>query len=253
MLILKKGSDKVNTAYLDDLSDKSYFSRNELLTAMKKYEIDFSYSSFKYTLQNLLREEKIARIGRNSYCLTDDNIKKYNHVYSKLSCDVADYISSEFPYLEFTIFELTQLNSFVNHQIANNVVFLSVESDLGEFVFDLLREIYPGKVLIYPTTQIYHRYWTTDMVVIQKLVTEAPKGIDTKWHTRIEKMLVDLYTDKLQKEAFSSSELPTIFEDAFAQYIVDESCLFRYAKRRGADKKIKQYLQEKTTVKLRKG
>ena len=52
--------------------------------------------------------------------------------------EVASLIQEQFPLLDFSIMELIQLNDFVNHQIAHNVLFLSVEVDMIEFVFDSL-------------------------------------------------------------------------------------------------------------------
>jgi hypothetical protein len=207
---------------------------------------------FKVLLKKLVDAGKIIRVGRNAYCVNEGNRRTYEHRYSDLACSIAEQMKEDFPYLSFSIFELVQLNVFVNHQIANNVIFLSVESDLGNFVFDRLKEKYPGKVLIYPSVEIYHQYWCDDMIVIQKLISEAPTGNEEKWHTRIEKMLVDIFVDDIQKESFSESELTGIYEDAFAGYAIDESCLFRYAKRRGIHYKLKEYLTENTNVKLRK-
>ena len=50
---------------------------------------------------------------------------------------------------------------------------------------------------------------------------------------------------------FSESEYPTIYETAFKNFLVDESQMFRYAKRRKVDEKIKKFIQEETNVKLR--
>ena len=78
-------------------------------------------------------------------------------------------------------------------------------------------------------------------------------GTDEKWHTRIEKLLVDVYADPIQKETFSVSELPIIYNDAFECYVIDESCMFRYAKRRGIEKELKKYILQHTHVTFRKG
>jgi hypothetical protein len=247
------GSDKMDTAYLRALEKEDSFSRAELLAAIKEYGIQISDSMFKVKLKKLIDTEKIIRVGRNAYCVNKGNRRIYEHRYSDLACNIASEITADFPYLSFSIFELVQLNDFVNHQIAHNVIFVSIESDLGEFVFGKLREKYPGKVLIYPSIEIYHQYWCDDMIVIQKLISESPTGKGEKWCTRIEKMLVDIFVDDIQKESFSESELANIYEDAFLRYAIDESCLFRYAKRRGTQKRLKEYLTMNTNVKLRKG
>lgn len=119
-------------------------------------------------------------------------MSNYRHEYSEEACAAARAIREAFPAVEFTIFELVQLNEFVNHQLAHNVLFLSVEDDIIDFVFDLLKEQFPGKVLLDPTPELYHQYWYDGMIVLNKLVTEAPRGNEEAWHTRLEKMLVDL-------------------------------------------------------------
>ena len=44
---------------------------------------------------------------------------------------------------------------------------------------------------------------------------------------------------------------PAIYETAFNSYVVDESQMFRYAKRRKSADKIKNFIQEETDAKLR--
>ena len=57
-------------------------------------------------------------------------------------------------------------------------------------------------------------------------------------------------SDKLIPSCFSESELPAIYEEAFHRYVIDESRMFRYAKRRTADKRLQQFLSEQTDVSL---
>ena len=91
------------------------------------------------------------------------------------------------------------------------------------------------------------------MIVIGKLVSEAPMGQNEKWNTRIEKLLVDVITNPILLSSISEKELTNIYEEAFAKYAVDESCMFRYAKRRGAEKKIREFIKKNTNVQLRVG
>ena len=64
-------------------------------------------------------------------------------------------------------------------------------------------------------------------------------------------MLVDLVSDPLLQEVISKSEYPAIFEGAFSGYVIDESCLFRYAKRRAAEKRLRALIRVKTNITLR--
>ncbi len=46
---------------------------------------------------------------------------------------------------------------------------IAVEGDLGEFAFSTLKKSFPGKVLLNPTSDIYHNYITDDASIIYKL------------------------------------------------------------------------------------
>ncbi len=245
--------DRLMTYYLKILENEKSFSRSELMETMKNDGKNISEASFKVELQKLLKEGSIIRVGRNAYCVAKDGVGVYSYEYSDDAKNIAKILKQKFPFLNFTIMDFVQLNEFVNHQLAHNVIFLSVEDDLGDFVFDALKEVYPGKVLIYPTIEMYHQYWYDGMIVIGKLVSEAPMGQNEKWNTRLEKLLVDISTNSILKSSVSEAELPNIYEEAFAKYPIDESCMFRYAKRRGAEKKIREFIKKSTNVQLRLG
>lgn len=245
--------ERMMAYYLKILENKTTFSRAELMETMQENGKTISVASFKLELQKLLKEGSIVRVGRNKYCVAKDGVRIYAYEYSDDAKAVAELLKKKFPYLDFTIMDFVQLNEFVNHQLAHNVIHVSVEEDLGDFVFDALKEKYPGKVLINPTPEIYHQYWYDGMIVVGKLVSEAPMGQKEKWNTRIEKLLVDVITNSILLSSVSETELINIYEEAFTKYAIDESCMFRYAKRRGAEKKIREFIKEKTNVQLRVG
>ena len=238
-------------SYLQLLCNKNSFNRSELQEAMKACGHKMGEASFKKKLQELLNQNQIIRVGRNAYRVADKNVVYYHFDYSTQVKELSALLNNSFPYLDYSIFELRQLNEFLNHQVAHNTVFLSVESDVISFVFETLKEYFNGRVLISPSKELFDQYWCDNMIVLNKRITETPKGIGESWHSRIEKVLVDLITDPLIQDSISESEFSTIFEDAFYRYVVDESCLFRYARRRGADKELKDFIINSTTVQLR--
>ncbi len=237
--------------YLQFLRSKNSFNRSELQEAMRACGHELGEASFKKKLQELLTQKQIVRVGRNAYCVADKNIAYYHFDYSTQVKELSDLLNNSFPYLDYSIFELRQLNEFLNHQVAHNTVFLSVESDVISFVFEKLKEYFHGRVLISPRKELFDQYWCDNMIVLNRRITEAPKGIGESWHSRIEKVLVDLIADPLIQDSISENEFITIFEDAFYRYVVDESCLFRYARRRGVDKELKNFIINSTTVQLR--
>lgn len=237
--------------YYDGLLDVTRFTRKELLESFRMAGYMLSEASFYKKVEELVKNGQIIRVGRNVYSLPDDKRLAYEYKYSELAEEVAQEIAQQYPYVNFSIFEFVQLNDFVNHLIAHNVIFLSVEAEIMDFVFETLRDKYPGKVLINPTVEIYHQYWSDNMIVLGKLTTEAPKGQKASWHTRLEKMLVDIMAEPLLLASISRAEYPHIYEDAFDRYIVDENGLFRYASRRKVTKKIKELIRKETDIVLR--
>ncbi len=237
--------------YMPQLSQMDYFSRSDLLSILNQNGNSFSPSTANKLLQNLLNNGIIVRVGRNVYQTADKTHVKYIHQYSELSENTAAVIVKRHPFLDFSIFELIQLNRFVNHQIAHNTVFVSAENGYEDDVFETLKQDYSGTILIHPNAEIFHQYWKDNMIVISRLPSEAPNGGKIKWHACLEKMLVDLLADPLLHEAVMSSEVPNIFANALDKYFVDESKLLRYARRRGAEDKVRTFISQYTDYKFR--
>ncbi len=112
-----------------------------LCVSLKKTYTKFSESYAKSTLQKYIKNNQIARIGRNKYIFLDNyDLSLYNYSFSEEACKINKFLNKQFPYLDFKIFELIQLNEFLNYQVAHNVIFIYVESDLSTFVFDVLKK-----------------------------------------------------------------------------------------------------------------
>lgn len=241
----------INESGISLLKNKEPFSRQELFQVLEEQYKGLSQASYKLKMQRLLESGQIARAGRNLYCVPDDQVPIYDYGYSELAAKIQKMICEKHPFLEYRIFELVQMNEFLNHQIAHNAVFVFVEADLGDFVFETLKEKFPGKILLNPSVKEYHLYWQDDLIIIGKLPTEAPKGKKAIWHTCLEKMLVDMVAERVIKTTFSEAEYPDVLEQAFQKYIVDESQMFRYAKRRHVKDDILKIIQSQTIIKLR--
>ncbi len=146
--------------------------------------------------------------------------------------------------LDFQVFELRQLNRFMNHQMAHNTIFVAIENDLVDYVFESLWKTYPGRVMLKPKADQYYRYRQDDEIVVGRLPSETPKGIDEPWMSRLEKILVDVFTDKLVSQIVPDGEKEAIIDGAFSDYMLDENTMIRYAKRKGAEKKMQKVLTE---------
>ncbi len=233
---------------LNKICDRSPFDRSDLQIIMEECGYRTSDSLVNHMISRMLAAGEIARIGRNKYSVSGSR-KTYRFPHSDFATLVADEITDAHPYLDFRIFELVQLNEFVNHQIAHNIVFVSVEGELEEDVFNTLWEKHQGSILLKPDVNELYRYMTENMVVIIKLPTESPKGTTAFWDTRLEKMLVDIAVDKLLGKIVYSGEYPAIYQTAFLRYAIDMNTMFRYARRRGAFEKYSRFLSNEAGLK----
>ena len=237
---------------LRSLYGLSMFNKKSLFEIFMGNIGNMSKSTMEKYLKKYLESGKIARIGRNAYCIKGE-LRDYEYDYSRTSIHISGILNKDFYDLDFRIAELYQMNRFLNHQIAHNVIFVFVEKELCSSVFERLKKEYEGKILINPTEEDFFHYRQDDIIVLRNLLTESPKGKEEVWHTDLEKLLVDIFSENLVKAMFGESEYPAIYETAFDSYVVDESQLFRYARRRKSADKIRKFIEEETNVKLRLG
>ena len=233
--------DLIATMLLSRISTAEKFSRQDYIWAYRDQFGESNIYTIEYALRKAVSEGEIIHVGRDQYAVSDKR-RNYQYKYSEAAVQIASVIREEYPNVDFRVFELTQLNAFVNHLFAHNTIFLSVENDVIDFVFDTLRNEYPGRVMLKPKIEEYYRYLVDDQIVILRLPTETPKGTGEVWHSRIEKILVDIVVDKLLAKIVSPSEYKTIFTEAYERYLIDENTMFRYANRKGAGKKFREYL-----------
>ena len=231
----------------EQLSYIDPFSRSDVHMVMEQCGYYASPNVINHLIDRMMADKDIARVGRNQYSvLATGNV--YSYIYSDFSKKLAEEIVNAHPYLDFRVFELIQLNEFVNHQISQNIIFITVEKDMGEVVFNTLWEIHQGAVLLRPNVMDIFRYMRDNLIIIDKLPSESPKGVLDFWNTRLEKMLVDIAVDKVLKKIVYQGEYPSIFKDAISRYPLDKSMMARYSRRRGALEKFRVFLQEKACI-----
>ena len=225
------------------LSDKTAYCRDDLLQIFLNEKKDLSDGAFRWTLYNLLQEQKIFKTDYDTYVIVKPQILPvYKPDYSDKSKALKELLEEKFSDLDFVIFESVLLNEFLNHQIAQNTIYVQVEKDVSSYIFDILQEKYTGNVLYKPGKIDFDRYWTKDCIVVLDLISQAPLSQDTPHEIIAEKMLIDLIAEKSIAATFSPSELPFLFDNIMRSYQIDKRKMNRYAGRRGKISQIKKYL-----------
>lgn len=237
---------------MDDVIER-YISNNDGFTTknfaemLRRNNPDIGRATIYKILKNLCENGRIMRTGRGLF--TNSIKSNYSYEPSVDILSVTADIRREYPLVDYQVWELYQLNEFVNHQITKNTLFIEVESMLNESVFNLLFSKYPH-VLLNPTTDEYYKYMGNMTIIVRKLISDAPPPIGINSQACLEKIIVDLFEHGLSGNLIEKAEYPEIIESAFTRYNINRSKLFRYARRRGLEKAIRQFIDEKTNIDL---
>jgi len=137
------------------------------------------------------------------------------------------------------------------HITAKHLIILQAEKEALKPVYDFLKEQKLGDIFIQPEEKEIERYIyeSNKAIVLLPLVSKSPiKKIKPIVTTTLEKLIVDLYSDKKMFAAFQGSELAHIINTAYNRYAIDFTTLFHYAKRRKKDIELREFLINKTDI-----
>ena len=225
-------------------------SRQQILYAAQRVEPSFKETQLRYLMGALQDSEVIVRVGRNQYKKAGKEPKKsiFTGAYSPVALQVIQYIQERFPLLSYRAWELSWLNEFFNHQLAHNQIIVEVEKDGCDFVFSSLVEKFPGRVLLRPKAQEILHYGIDDGIIVDRLVTDAPKSDGEPSQVPLERLIVDLFANK--NLMLSKGDYPSAIEMMFAKYRIDQVSMLRYARRRNKVKDVFGFLRDKTAIEL---
>ena len=257
---MKEVDEKINEA---ELRKTFSGSRSVRRSDLKKYHAQHSRAgtdqAFRRFLYRLEKEQVISPVGGGVYAFHDPDspavvIKRpFSPTWSKELLQLNDAFRKTFPYAQYLLWETKVLHEFMLLQPGQNFYILETERDVCESAFNLMSAEYPGRVFLEPDRETMERYVLPhpDSILISRLVTEAPRkmihGIPSP---KLETILVDLFTDENLFYYVQGAELVRIFENAFSTYRVSGKTLFRYARRRKASQKLREFIREQTHIEL---
>lgn len=222
-----------------------HYSHRELIRLLKSDYPQMRDSSYHWAVCGMLKSGSITKIARNIYVVQSEREKPvYRPAYSDLAAKLISQVSDKYPLVHFTVFETALMNGFLNHLVAQNTVFIQVEKDVSIFVFRFLQELGYDHLLYKPNKEDYALYWKKDCIVVTDMISEAPLSVSAPHEICLEKMLVDMYCDKLISSAYSKSEYPEVLKQAMETYHIESSKMMRYARRRGREDEMKKILEE---------
>lgn len=229
---------------------KNTFSRSELYNTAKLIDSSFKETQLRFYIGKLKNENLIISLGRDLYAKNVNIKESFIPETSEISKKIISVMKEEYPLVSFRILDLSCMNEFVNHLMAHNYIILEVEKEGMEFIYNQLQELFPTKVLLNPSKKEIELYSGPDDIIIMPLTTESPEGNKEAYNTSLEKLIVDMFANKVIQMFISKGDYPRAIEDMFEKYNINEAKLFRYARRRNKANEIYDFINEKTNVKL---
>ena len=221
------------------------YSHQELIKLLKNNYPQMRDSSYHWAVCGMLKSGSLTKIARNVYVVQNERKKPvYRPAYSDLAAKLISQVSDKYPSVHFTVFETALMNDFLNLLVAQNTVYIQMEKDVSIFVFRFLQELGYDHLIYKPNKDDYALYWKKDCIVVTDLISEAPLSASAPHEICLEKMLVDMYCDKLISSAYRKSEYPEMLKQAMKTYHIEPAKMMRYARRRGREDEIKKILEE---------
>ena len=154
-------------------------------------------------------------------------------------------LKNKFPFSTYCLWSSSLLNEFSIHQANKSFFLIEVEKDSLESIFHFLKDK-KYTVFIEPTQEVFENYISGEdnFLIVKPLISEAPLQSTENINTvTLEKMLVDIFCDKIVFSPYQGNEMKTIFRNAYSKYVINENKLLRYANRRGKKEQLKNYLR----------
>jgi hypothetical protein len=210
------------------LGGKTIITLNDIDTYYRETEPSIPKTTVNWRVYHLVQSGILQRTGKGLYQLGEMQV--FTPKVSNKMKRIGQFLKKRFPFIQYCLWDLSYINYFSQHLINFNVLFVDVERDVVDAVYYALKEELP-KVM-----SINHLYDNlsefNDTVFVRPLVTESPiRKVGNIPMTTLEKMLVDLATDK-EFISFQGNEIYTIFRTAFEKYTVNQNTLLRYASRK---------------------
>ena len=230
------------------------FSRQDIYSSACKSKPGFRETQLRNLMAELLNSGAIVRVGRNLYQKPAGNCKGiYKSTLSPEALAAAGILKEKFPYMNCCIWELSLFNEFLVHLAGQNRIFVEADKESCEYVYSALADSYPGRVLLRPSQKELTYYGNKNCVIVDRLITEAPVKDSVNGSVSVEKMIVDLFANRYLRSMISKGDYPAMLENIFSKYAVDQTRLFRYARRRNKHRELADFIKEHTNIMLLTG
>lgn len=238
-------------------SNRKYLRKSDLRNFYQnKYEV-LEEKTFRRILYALERDNIIIGKDTGIYILSKASPthpqKKFVPTFTTEVRSISDSIRETFPYTKYLIWETRILYDFMLHQPGQSLKILETEEEAVESIFNFLQNQFTGKVFLDPDQEILEKYVfrAAESLIVSAMIKRLPsQQVNSIPCPKLEKILVDIFTDKNKFHIFQGQELVNIYKTAFQNYKISERTLFWYAERRKVHKKLQAFIRQNTDIQL---
>jgi hypothetical protein len=241
--------DYIIKSLREQFQGRQRFSKEELWSFFRRFDPDLKETTFRWRIYDLKAKKIVQSVSKSEYTLNSK--PSYEPILDNQMVDMAIKMRKNYPYLHFSIWSTKWLNEFMLHQPGRFLYIVEVESEAVESVFFHFKDNGLNNVFLDPSLAEIERYVSdaTDPFIIKSLITKSPtRQIKETSVPTLEKILVDIFSDKVLFNPYQGSELVFIFNQAYDKYALNFTKLFGYARRRGKEDELIKFLNEKTNV-----
>jgi len=238
----------IENKLIEEFRQREAFSREELFDFYKKFEPDLKEGTLGWRIYNLKSKNILRSVQRGYYTLL--NKTNYKPESTKDLLRLAKFISTKFESTQYCIWTTVWINEFSQHQSTKELIIIETEKEMVESMYYELKDAFQFNFFVNPDKRTIDYYLSEidKAVVVKKMITRSPLNSrkDSKkdyFIPSLEKILVDLYSEKHLFYFYQGAELLSIYSSAIKHYSINYTTLFSYAKRRDKAAEIKQFLE----------
>lgn len=237
----------IESRLIEEFRNRDTFSKEELFDFFRYFEPNLKEGTLGWRIFDLKSKNIIKSVQRGIYTIS------YKPTYKpEISEDIlklAKVIFERFEDIEYCLWDTHWMNEFSQHQSSKKLIIIEVEKDFVESLYYELKDSFRLDFFLNPDEKTLNFYISESQnpVIIKKLITRSPISKRTKKKVKfytplLEKILVDLFTEKKLFYFYQGSELIKVYENVLKNYTLNYTKLFSYAKRRGQEENIKQFI-----------
>jgi len=233
----------INKKLVENFKGRNHFKRNELYDFYRKFEPNLNEGTFGWRIYDLKQKNIIKSIGQSMYAISYK--PKYIPQISNNLVKLDKLIREKYVNAKYSIWETAWLNEFTIHQATRSFIILEIEKFVVDSAYYYLKDKKYKNVFLNPKEDIIKQYISeeNETILVKTLLRRAPVQKVRKARVPLlEKIMVDIFYEKNIFFFYQGEEMFNVFDKAIRKYSINFTKLFAYAKRRGQEKKIKEYI-----------